>query len=39
MYKIKGLREKLVCVIVFTFLIFMSVDQLLLVDVFSQLNI
>ena len=39
MYKIKGLREKLVCVIVSTFLIFMFVDQLLLVDVFSQLNI
>ena len=42
MYKIKGLRglgEKLVCVIVFTFLIFMFVEQLLLVDVFSQLNI
>ena len=38
-YKIKGLREKLECVIVFTFLIFMFVDQLLLVDVFSQLNI
>ena len=38
MYKIKGLREKLVCVIVFTFLILMLVDQLLLVDVFSQLN-
>ena len=37
MYKIKGLREKLVCVIVCTFLIFMFVDQLLLVDVFSQL--
>ena len=37
MYKIKGLREKLVCVIVSTFLIFMFVDQLLLVDVFSQL--
>ena len=37
MYKIKGLREKLVCVKVSTFLIFMFVDQLLLVDVFSQL--
>ena len=36
MYKIKGLREKLVCVIVLTFLIFMFVDQLLLVDVTSQ---
>ena len=37
MYKIRGFRsrEKLVCVIVFTFLIF--VNQLLLVDVFSQL--
>ena len=33
MYKIKGFREKLVC-IVSTFLIFMFVDQL---DVFSQL--
>ena len=37
MYKIKGFREKLVCVIVPTFLIFMFVDQLLLVDVFSWL--
>ena len=36
MYKIKGFREKLVCVIVPTFLIFMVVDQLLLVDVRSQ---
>ena len=36
MYKIKGFREKLVCVIVPTFLIFMFVDQLLLVDVRSQ---
>ena len=36
MYKIKGFREKLVCVIVPTFLIFMFVDQLLLVDVHSQ---
>ena len=36
MYKIKGFREKLVCVIVLTFLIFMFVDQLLLVDVRSQ---
>ena len=32
-----GFREKLVRVIVSTFLIFMFVDQLLLVDVFSQL--
>ena len=37
MYKTKSFREKLVCVIVSTFLIFMFVDQLLLVDVFSQL--
>ena len=37
MYKIKGFREKLVCVIVPTFLIFMFVDQLLLVDVSSQM--
>ena len=37
MYKIMGFREKLVRVIVSTFLIFMFVDQLLLVDVFSQL--
>ena len=36
MYKIKSFREKLVCVIVPTFLIFMFVDQLLLVDVRSQ---
>ena len=36
MYKIKGFREKLVC-IVSTFLIFMFVDQLLLMNVFSQL--
>ena len=35
MYKIKGSREKVVCVIVSTFLIFMFVDKLLLVDVFS----
>ena len=33
----KGFREKLVCVIVSLFLIFMFVDHLLLVDVFSQL--
>ena len=32
-----GVRENLVSVIVYTFLIFMFVDQLLLVDVFSQL--
>ena len=37
MYKTKSFREKPVCVIVSTFLIFMFVDQLLLVDVFSQL--
>ena len=37
MYKIMGFRDKLVRVIVSTFLIFMFVDQLLLVDVFSQL--
>ena len=37
MYKTKSFREKLVCVIVRTFLIFMFVDLLLLVDVFSQL--
>ena len=39
MHKMKGFREKLECVIVSTFLIFMFVDQLLLVvvDVFSQL--
>ena len=35
MYKMKGFREKVVCVIVPTFLIFMFVDQLLLVDVRS----
>ena len=32
-----GFRENLVSVMVSTFLIFMFVDQLLLVDVFSQL--
>ena len=32
-----GFRENLVSVLVSTFLIFMFVDQLLLVDVFSQL--
>ena len=37
MYKTKSFREKLMCVIGSTFLIFMFVDQLLLVDVFSQL--
>ena len=37
MYKIKGFKEKLVCVIVSTFLIFMFVGHLLLVDAFSQL--
>ena len=37
MYKMNSFREKLVCVIGSTFLIFMFVDQLLLVDVFSQL--
>ena len=36
MYK-RVLRENLMCVIVSTFLIFMLVDQLLLMDVFSQL--
>ena len=35
-YKVKGFGEKLVC-LVSTFFIFMFVDQLLLVDVFSQL--
>ena len=29
MYKIKGFRNKVVCVVVFTFLSFMFVDQLL----------
>ena len=37
MYKMNSFREKLVCVIGSIFLIFMFVDQLLLVDVFSQL--
>ena len=37
MYKTKSFREKLVCVLGSTFLIFMFVDQLLLVDVFLQL--
>ena len=37
MYKRVGFRENLVSVIVSTFLIFMFVDQLLLVDVFAQL--
>ena len=36
MYKIKSFGEKLVCVIVSTFLVFTFVDQLLLVNVFSQ---
>ena len=35
MYKRKGFREKVVCVIVSTFLIFIFANQLLLVDVFS----
>ena len=34
--KIKGFREKLVCVIVATFLFFVFADQMFLVDVFSQ---
>ena len=37
MHKIKGFRDKNVCVTVSTFLIFMFVDQLLIVDVFSRL--
>ena len=37
MYKTKSFREKLVCVIVSTFLIFMFIDQLLLVDMFPHL--
>ena len=37
MYKRVGFRENRVSVIVTTFLIFMFVDELLLVDVFSQL--
>ena len=37
MYERVGFRENLVSVIVSTFLIFMFVDRLLLVDVFSQL--
>ena len=36
-HKGDGFRENLASVIVSTFLIFMFVDQLLLVDVFSQL--
>ena len=36
MYKIKSFGEKIVRVIVSTFLIFTFVDQLLLVNVFSQ---
>ena len=37
MYQTKSFREKLVCVIVSTFLIFMFVEQLIFVEVFSQL--
>ena len=37
MYKTKSFREKLVCVIVSKIIIFMFVNKLLLVDVFSQL--
>ena len=37
MHKIKGFKDKNVCVTVSTFLIFMFVDQLLIVDVFSRL--
>ena len=37
MYERVGFRENRVSVIVTTFFIFMFVDQLLLVDVFSQL--
>ena len=37
MYKTKSFREKLVRAIDSKFLIFMFVDQLLLVDLFSQL--
>ena len=38
MYKIKGFRQKVVCVTVFTsYCIVMFVDQLLPVDVFSHL--
>ena len=37
MHKIMGFRKKLVREIVSTFLIFMFVDHLLLLDVFSQL--
>ena len=36
LYKIKGFREKLVCVINATFLFFVFADQMFLVDVFSQ---
>ena len=36
-YKIKGFREKVVCVIVSTFLTFMFADLLLFVDVLSYL--
>ena len=37
-YKIKGFREKTGCVIVSTFLLFLFVYQLLLLDVFSDLH-
>ena len=37
MYQTRSFREKLVRVIVSTFLIFMFVEQLISVDVFSQL--
>ena len=33
----KGFRESVVCVIISTFLIFMFADQLLIMDLFSQL--
>ena len=37
MYQTKSFREKLVCVMVSTFLIFQFVEQLIFVEVFSQL--
>ena len=37
MYQTKSSKEKLVCVIVTTFLIFMFVEHVIFVDVFSQL--
>ena len=37
MYKIKGFREKVVCVMVSTFLVSMFADQLLLLDEFFLL--